>query len=69
MPLSIFGLYRIGAVIILTAGGDCSHGGWIWSEMKRLRERADRAFTGTSLLSPFWASARCLARFGRSSPG
>ena len=53
MPLFILGLYWNGAVIILTRGRDYGHGGWMWSGMKGLRERADRAVTGTSLLSTF----------------
>ena len=50
MPLSIFGLYWNGAVIILTGGGDYGHGGWMWNGIKRLRERVDRAVKGASLL-------------------
>src|SRR4029077_11061195 len=49
MPLSIFNLYRNGAVIILTGGRDLGHGGCMWSGMRGLRERADRAVMGTSL--------------------
>ena len=50
MPLPILGFYRQRAVIILTGGSDYGHGGWMWSGMKGLAERADRAVMGTSLL-------------------
>ena len=50
MPLSILGFQKKAAVIILTGGRDYGHGEWMWNGMKELRERADRAFTGTSLL-------------------
>lgn len=53
MPFIIVGLSWNDAVIILTGGSDYGHGAWMWSGMKRLWDRADRAVTGASLLSTF----------------
>jgi hypothetical protein len=50
MPLSIVGFYKKRAVIILTGGRDSGHGAWMWREIKRLPQRAERGDTGTSLL-------------------